>query len=35
MIRKINEVKTFLETISCDCTFKFNRATCNLNKQMQ
>ena len=33
MITRINEVKTLVKHISCDCKCKFNSATCNSNQK--
>ena len=33
MITKINEAKTLVKHISCDCKCKFNSTTCNSNQK--
>ena len=33
MITRINEVKTLVNHISCDCKCKFNSTTCNSKKK--
>ena len=33
MITRINEAKTLMKHISCDCKCKFNSTTCNSNKK--
>ena len=33
MITKINEAKTLVKYILCDCKCKFNSTTCNSNKK--
>ena len=33
MIARINEVKTLLKHISCDCKCKFDSTTCNSNQK--
>ena len=30
---KINEAKTFVKHISCDCNWKFNSTACNSNQK--
>ena len=34
MIARINEAKTLVKHISCDCKCKFNSTTCNSNKKL-
>ena len=33
MIKRINESKTLMEHISCDCIWKFDSTTCNPNEK--
>ena len=33
MIKTINESKTLMEHISCDCIWKFDSTTCNPNEK--
>ena len=33
MITRINEAKTLVKHISCDCKYKFNGTTLNLNQK--
>ena len=33
IITNRNEAKTLVKHISCDCKYKFNSATCNLNQK--
>ena len=34
MITKMNESKTLVKHISCDCKYKFNSVTCNSNQKL-